>query len=469
MSTQPLGQAARVVEIMRPTALGSLPTSGERARERHRRIALSAVAALLARATAVVVNLVAIPIALGSLGPERYGVWVTLSSFVLMLAFADLGIGSAVLNLVSEADGRDDRAAMRRYVSSAFVVMLAVAGVLVLALAVVYPIVDWTTLLHTANVPSAEASLTLVITFVLFAVGIPLALAQRAQLAFQEGFAVSLWQAAGSVAGLVGLVALIRLGWGLPGVALALGGGIVLGAAGNFVAFFHRRPWLRPSREAVSAVTARLVLRRGVLFFVLQIAAGLAFASDNVVADQVLGPEAAARYSVAQRLFFLPPVVIALATTPLWPAYSEALARGDRAWVRATFLRSVAASMALAALGGALLTIFREPIFSLWVGPDLVPSFSLSVALALWAVLYSWGAAVVVLLNAANVIALQVVAALSMGVASLVLKTYLASIAGIDGIVWGVIAAYTLLTFVPYTIYFLRWSPLRGDLAEARA
>ena len=61
----------------------------------------------------------------------------------------------------------------------------------------------------------------------------------------------------------------------------------------------------------------------------------------------------------------------------------------------------------------------------------------------------------------------QVVAALSMGVASLVLKTYLASALGIEGIVWGVIAAYVALTFIPYTIYFIRWSPVAAAIPHA--
>jgi len=463
-----VSQIARVFEVVRPVALGTLRTPHERARERHRRIALSAFAALVARVVAVIANLVAVPLALGSLGTERYGVWVTLSSFVLMLSFADLGIGSALLNLVSEADGRDDRPAIAQYISSAFVVMAAVAAILLVLFALAYPFIDWAGLLHVGSASSArEVGATLAVTFALFALGIPLGLAQRAQLAYQEGFAVSLWQAVGTVAGLVGLIVAIRFSAGMTGVALALSGGVAFGAAANYVAFFARRPWLRPSLAAFRAKAARIVLRRGMLFFVLQIAAGLAFASDSVVADQVLGPEAAARYSVAQRLFFLPPVIIALATTPLWPAYSEALARGDRKWVRTIFMRSVVGSVLIAALGGAVLTLLRGPIFSIWVGPDLVPSLSFSLALAIWAVLYSWGAAVVVLLNAANVIMLQVVAALSMGVASLVLKTYLASALGIEGIVWGVIAAYVALTFIPYTIYFIRWSPVAAAIPHA--
>ena len=199
--------------------------------------------------------------------------------------------------------------------------MAAVAAILLVLFALAYPFIDWAGLLHVGSTSSArEVGATLAVTFALFALGIPLGLAQRAQLAYQEGFAVSLWQAVGTVAGLVGLIVAIRFSAGMTGVALALSGGIAFGAAANYVAFFARRPWLRPSLAAFRAKAARIVLRRGMLFFVLQIAAGLAFASDSVVADQVLGPEAAARYSVAQRLFFLPPVIIALATTPLWPA-----------------------------------------------------------------------------------------------------------------------------------------------------
>src|SRR5204863_379001 len=213
----------------------------------------------------------------------------------------------------SEADGRDDRPAIAQYISSAFVVMAAVAAILLVLFALAYPFIDWAGLLHVGSTSSArEVGATLAVTFALFALGIPLGLAQRAQLAYQEGFAVSLWQAVGTVAGLVGLIVAIRFSAGMTGVALALSGGV--------------------------------------------------------------------------------------------------------------------------AFGGAVLTVLRAPIVSSWVGPKLLPPLSFSLALAISAVLYSWRAALVVLLNAANVIMLHVVAALSMAGASLVLKTDLASALGIEGI-----------------------------------
>jgi O-antigen/teichoic acid export membrane protein len=455
------GLIGRAFGVVRPIALTTLATPTQRARERGRRFALSAVAAVGARAVAVVVNLVSVPLALATLGPERYGAWVALSSFVLMLSFADLGMGSALLNLVSETDGHDDHSTALHYISSAQVVMALVAASLVVLFALVYPLVDWASMLRVTSASAAsEVGPALAVAFVLFALGIPLGIAQRAQLAYQEGFAVSFWQAFGSVAGLIGLVVAIRSSAGLTGVALALAGGVTAGSLANYVAFFGRRPWLRPRLRAFSGRAARLILRRGTLFFALQLATALAFVSDGLIADVVLGPAAATRYSVAQRLYFVVPILITLAVTPLWPAYSEALARGDRRWVQNMFKRSVAGSMLAAALAGTALTILRAPIFSLWVGPELVPSLSLSLALIVWSVLYSWGAAVAVLLNAANVIAFQVVMSLTMGVASVVLKVFFAQHLGIEGIAWAMILAYGGLTFVPYSFYFARRSPL---------
>ena len=92
----------------------------DRARERHVRVALGASASLLAKVVSVGTVLISVPLTLHYLGPERYGMWMTMSSLVAIFSFADLGIGNGVLNAVAAAHGRDDRATIRGYVSSGF-------------------------------------------------------------------------------------------------------------------------------------------------------------------------------------------------------------------------------------------------------------------------------------------------------------------------------------------------------------
>ncbi len=94
-------------------------TAEGRAKERQRRVALSALASALAKVISVSTALISVPLTLHYLGAERYGMWMTMSSLVAMLGFADLGIGNGLLTSVASAHGRDDRAKIKAYVSSA--------------------------------------------------------------------------------------------------------------------------------------------------------------------------------------------------------------------------------------------------------------------------------------------------------------------------------------------------------------
>src|SRR5208282_70762 len=110
---------------------------------------------------------------------------------------------------------------------------------------------------------------------------------------------------------------------------------------------FREFPWLLPARRAFSGVAARKIFDLGILFFVLQCAFVLAYTSDNIVIAQVLGAAAVALYAVPQKLFSSVSTIVSMAINPLWPAYGEALARGDVAWVRRTFFASLRLVLAL--------------------------------------------------------------------------------------------------------------------------
>ena len=87
-----------------------------------------------------------------------------------------------------------------------------------------------------------------------FAVNMPLGVVQQVQLDYQEGFINGLWESAGKVLGLAGLLLVIYLKTGLVWLVL-----VVAGAPGvawlfnSFVLFGYRRPWLRPQWSLVSS------------------------------------------------------------------------------------------------------------------------------------------------------------------------------------------------------------------------
>ena len=62
------------------------------------------------------------------------------------------------------------------------------------------------------------------------------------------------------------------------------------------------------------------------------------------------------------KLFAIAPVFLSFVLAPLWPAYGEACARGDSAWVRRTLIRSIVLGAITVIPPAILLVIFGKPI-----------------------------------------------------------------------------------------------------------
>jgi O-antigen/teichoic acid export membrane protein len=433
-------------------------TDEGRSQERYRRVALSSVAAAGARAVTVGAGLITVPLAFRYLGVERYGVFVTITALAAFVSWSDLGIGNGILTLVSRAYARGDRDEAVRVVSAATLVLLATAGALAIVFAAVFAFVPWADLL---NVKSHEARAevgTAVAVFVAFTLAaVPLGVAQRAQLAFQEGFRASLWAASGSVASVVGLVLAIELDASLPWLVAAVAGGPVLGLTFNALWMFGRqRRWLRPRLAAWDSAIARAIVRTGSLFLILQVSMAVAFESDSLVLARIRGAGSVSLFAVPFKLFTISAVLLAFFLTPLWPAYAESFARGDVAWARRTLRRSLIATAAFGVVTGAVLIAVGGPIVRVWAGAAVEPSFQLRVALALWGLLLCVGGAFAAFLNGLNAMRYQAVTASTMMTANLALSIVLTKAVGVPGVVWGSVISVTLFVFVPNTIYIAR-------------
>jgi O-antigen/teichoic acid export membrane protein len=280
--------------------------------------------------------LITVPLTLSYLGTERYGMWMTISSLIAVLSFADLGMGNGLLNAVAHAHGRGDVRAIRSYVSSGFAILSVVACCVLVGFAVAYPWVTWAKIFNANGaLAQSEAGPALATFVALFAINIPLGVVGRVQVGLQQSFRASLWQCAGSLAGLASMLAVIRLQAGLPWLVAAAFGPPALAAALNTVLYLGRtRVDLRPRFADVSRGTVKHVAKTGVLFLILQLVAAVAYASDNLVIAQMLGASAVADYAIPEKLFSLIAMALAMMLAPLWPAYGEALARGVRLWVR---------------------------------------------------------------------------------------------------------------------------------------
>ncbi len=91
-----------------------LSGDAKHAHKREHLIRRSAFSSVIGRVLASGCMLVQVPLALHYLGTEAFGFWMTITGVMLMLGFADLGLGNGLQNRVAELYGADDLAAIRQ-------------------------------------------------------------------------------------------------------------------------------------------------------------------------------------------------------------------------------------------------------------------------------------------------------------------------------------------------------------------
>lgn len=443
-------------------------TPDERAGDRHRRIATATVAGIGSRVLTAITLLVALPVASNHLNAEELGVWTLLVTAVALLGFADLGLGNGMLNVLTRAIGQGDTTTAKQAVTGAVAGMTGIAVVGGMACVLLVPIVPWYRLLQVSEgaVPDLEAAVAVFAATVL--VAIPSGVGQRVHLAYQQGWAASLTTGVGSVLALAGTVAAAVADASLAWFVAAMLAGPVLAFLGETLWVFTRsHADLRPDRASLHAATIRRILASGGQFFALALAGAVAYQSDSLVIAHYLGAAEVTRYAVCLRLFTLVQTALAALLMPLWPAYGEALASRDHDWVRTTLRRSLLGSLAISLLSSLVLVIAARWLLSVWTPELEVPSTSLLLSLACWAVVSSVSMAIAMFLNGANIIRLQVVAASVMAVANLALSIALVTRIGIAGPVWASVVTQTLIVVVPVSIWILPSAVARGHVRPA--
>jgi O-antigen/teichoic acid export membrane protein len=328
--------ARAVVRLLRPGEVAGI-SAADRSRSRYRRVGLYALTSAIARVVSLAGGLVTLFVAFKYLGAEQYGLWVTITSTASFLALSDLGVGAGIVNVVAEREANVDRQQIRVIVSSTFFLLLVLSAALAMLFLIVFQFVPWPSVYNvvTSEGVAVAGSATLVFVFVTL-IGIPFSLADGVRSGFQEGYANNLSQAAGAVLAVIALLAEVTLHVGLPALVLALAGGATLGSGLNAVALVRRRSWLIPRRSLVDWRAGRAAVRRGLIFLAIGVAWVIAIQSDALVIARILGPTEVSSYAIPLRISAVVVVLCNLFIAPLWPAYKDALSRGDAAWASRT-------------------------------------------------------------------------------------------------------------------------------------
>lgn len=419
---------------------------------RYRGIVAAGTSALISKGAVLLVNLISLPIAVRYLGPIKFGVWATISTSLSLLIVLDLGIANTLTNLISEAYAQDDTDTASVYASTAFWLMVAVAGVLGLVGWLTWPFLNWEYIFHVSASARSTVSRSVAVAYAVFLVGMPAGLSAKLLGGYQELRIANLFSAVGSLGSLIGVLLVVRLHGGLPVLVGASSGTVVLSSVACLLwIWLYHKPWLMPWPRRISLSVSRRLMHSGSGFFLLQLAGLAAFSSDNLVIAHFAGPAEVTPYSITWRLVGYAAVLQSLLTPSLWPAYSEAYVRGDMSWIRKTYSYVMKLTVSTTGVCCALFLVLGRTVIRYWAGNAAVPSQFLLMVMCIWVMISAVMSNQACLLAAANEISLQAWLGVTAAALNLASTIWLVQRIGALGVILGTVLSYIIVVVGPQT------------------
>jgi O-antigen/teichoic acid export membrane protein len=422
---------------------------------RNRRIIFASGAGIAQRAIQIGTSLVTLPLVLHSLGIVGFGIWGAAMSLAVLSSMLDFGLGSALVTLIPRGIASGETERIRGLVTAAFfsgstltTLFLVCGGLLVLSGTIRMP--------HPAFLIADIAIL----------LNIPLSIANDMWFSLQKGYIAAWWQTVQnvltSVLLIIGAFARADVTF-MVAVAYAV---LLLTNSASLVHIWLKHPGLRPVRN-VSIHDLRAVLTQGGQMFFITIVASLAYALDNLMALNWLGPVASAQMTIALRVCTTATGMLGVATLPFWPGFADAIAADDRPWLRRALRNGTFAVAGISITGSGLLIAFGGPVLRWWLREDLHITQVMLWVMAAWIVMTTLPHMPGLFLHAALRLRPQIFVLSATAIVSFVLKYFAAKSFGVAGILS--VSPLLWMFLVSPAYFWLAWCWIAKTEREAAA
>ena len=423
---------------------------------------------LLLKGVNVLCSLVVVPLTLGYLTKEEYGVWLIISTILTWISFFDIGLSNGLRNYLTEAISLKRLDLGKIYLSTTLFLLLVIVGVFSLILVVVVPLLDWNAILNTQKITPSTLSLVVfvaifisLINFVVKNVGIVyISLQKYAMNDFLHSLGnilslLAIWVLTMTTVDSLLLVVLV---FTLSPVIV-----FILAA----IPLFYKHSELIPTVKSIQLQYSRQLMMKSGGFFVIQLTTVLViYGSSNFFITQICGPESVAVYNTAYRYFSVSTMGFTTIIAPLWNAYTDAYVKGDMKWIKATYSKTITIWLMTTFLGLFML-IVSPYVYDIWIGEKLDIPFSISLTVFIYFSFLNLNTCASYLLNGLNKIRVQVVSAVLVTAMYVVVVFPLGKRFGTEGVVLGMIIAFFILASLRlYQVHLILTNKAQGIWAK---
>ncbi len=370
------------------------------------------LASLIIKGTSMVIGFLMIRVTLNYLDDTKYGIWLTLTSFLTWFTFFEIGLGSGLKNKLAEALAVKDYNLGRIYVSTTYAILTIVISCVALAFFITNNFLDWSIILNTDKELAQELSLLALIVFGFFflffvikLIGIVFTADQRPAIA----------NSFGPLANLLSLILIYILTLTTEGsliyIALVLSiSPLVILSFVTIYFFSNDYKHIAPSIHFVNFKYAKGLFNLGLKFFIINISALIMFQSSNIIIAQFFGPKEVTPYNIAYKLFSIILMLFTIIISPFLVTFTEAWVKKEIGWIKNTVKNLFFVWLGFVVIA-IILFFISDFFFKFWLGSDkmetIIISTRLKVLLIIYFLLFTFGGIFNMFINGVSKISIQ--------------------------------------------------------------
>lgn len=413
--------------------------------DRTKTIKINVFQSFIYKGLSIILSLLIVPLTIGFVNAEQYGIWLTISSIVGWIGYFDLGLGHGLRNKYTEAKARGDKQLISELVSTAYVLIALIFTCVFVVFSIINHFINWNSFLGIYQIDNGVLQEIMFILLGFFCLNMVLGVLKSLLLGDQRTSMTSLLVVLDQLCSLVVIFVLTKtVKPDLQYLVFVYSGApclvTILFSFFLFVpskSVFHD---IRPRIRNVRLILSKSLLSLGGKFFIIQLSLLIIFQCVNIIISRNCGQIAVTQYNLSYKYFQILYMVSIIILTPYWSAFSDAYTRNDYEWMNKSF-KTLTRFMMVAVPILIFMLLIAPIFFKIWVGDRVNIPFQLNLMVSFYVFSQILSGMHTYIINGLGKITLQLVLYVIFSLLSIPVMNYLSLQFGVYGIL-------SVLTFV---------------------
>ena len=410
----------------------------------------------------ICVSLILVPLTIGYVSSELYGIWLTLATIISWVALFDLGFGNGLRNKVAACIALGDWKKARSYVSTAYAYFAIAFIPLSLIIYIGCPFINWCSFLNIDSEYQGLLVSVMRIVIIFFSLSMIVKIQSTVLQALQMNALSSGIDAIGQLLVLiVTYILTLTTRPSLVYLAYAISASpLVINLFASTWLYGHKYKQLRPSFKLIDKTLVKDILNLGLNFFVIQIAVLVLYQTINIIISNVAGPESVTEYNVVYKYISIPLMATSIIVAPFWSAFTDAYTIGDYTWMKRAYSKLLRVFFIMAAVV-VLLVVFYPIAFKYWLGDKVEIHLVMVLVVAAYVLILMWNTLHSALINGTGLIRISLITSLFCTIINIPLALWLGHLYGAIGVV----SSVSILNFLTASFAYIQINKIINNRA----